>query len=803
MEDELIEEFNAQRDERLLSVPAKRLIEKLTPLSSHVEAYQKRWFWELLQNACDNNENVKIQVEIQDDWLYFRHNGHYFTIKDTMNLIFPDSAKDDGNKSDVIGQFGTGFISTHILCSKITVSGILQNKNQELYPFKFTLDRSNYAEKSLLQGKLADAEKELRASKKATVNPTGEYLSEFAYDLNSPYEFSDPGDAIKNGVKFIKAALPYVFTFVSQLERVEIITKEKSFFYTRLKNGNSGCHYERIGADPIQKDLIVRSAKVGETEVAIRTTDNKVIDHKEIPILFCGYPMLGTETFPFPCIINNNQFVPKIERNGIELSKNDKINKAIIEEAVKAYSQLLSNISSNTQEIYNACALKSGSFEIEDQQWFKTAISDALKKSILENEIVSTKDGKKKLQDTYIPNPETEETFDSFFEICENTTYHIPVKEEAKNWNKVLNFAVFTEEKLDLKKLIEEAAKNKLSDLLHEGINKTKWVAKLLEYTIDYQKQVLLEKNALIPVKSGKLRTSKNDLYWNDAIDEKLIEIHDLLKSESYEEILLHKDVERLGEKLLPTEKKKTEKDISHAIDKVFNPSLSPKINSNFIDALQKLFAWTDGMEYVQLIDYFPIFFPNRAKFMLDTLENNYERNLAFDIIKSEKKDVLSRIAKSEITIKELETLVENEKAFKLFLKWKNSFVNDSEKASAELGDIGEIYLYDKLKKRFDGITGYEVEWVAKTRNEANYDFEIRKNGKAYLFIDAKTTNQGISNTDTVPFFMRRGQWDFLSTMEKNQAYYIGRIFVENEDQINVRFLNIKPQEPSSDANLS
>jgi hypothetical protein len=113
MEEELIQEFDAQRKERLVSVPAKRLIEKLTPLGSHVEVYQKRWFWELLQNACDNNKNVKVQVEINNDWLYFRHNGRHFTTGDALNLIFPDSEKDEETNPDVIGQFGTGFISTH------------------------------------------------------------------------------------------------------------------------------------------------------------------------------------------------------------------------------------------------------------------------------------------------------------------------------------------------------------------------------------------------------------------------------------------------------------------------------------------------------------------------------------------------------------------------------------------------------------------------------------------------------------------------------------------------------------------
>jgi len=61
--------------EKKLSIPAKRLMEKLEPIPSKIEFLQYRWFWELVQNASDFNTGVDIEVEQNENTLIFRHNG--------------------------------------------------------------------------------------------------------------------------------------------------------------------------------------------------------------------------------------------------------------------------------------------------------------------------------------------------------------------------------------------------------------------------------------------------------------------------------------------------------------------------------------------------------------------------------------------------------------------------------------------------------------------------------------------------------------------------------------------------------
>ncbi|MBY0425325.1 MAG: hypothetical protein K2Q22_06790, partial [Cytophagales bacterium] len=540
--------------------------------------------------------------------------------------------------------------------------------------------------------------------------------------------------------------MPYVFTFVPQIESIEFKSKiNKKYTFSRIQDF-SGCNYEEVADKIVKYQKRVYSAKVGNTQVAIEITNQEINHILDIPILFCAYPMLGTENFPFPCVINNPNFIPKTERNGIELSSNDTTNRIFIEEAVLAYSELLKMLcDEKIDAIYNICYLRQTIFEGNTQEWFKKSVSDKIKDCILNNEVVLTSSNKReKLAKVYIPYPENDESFEEYFSICEKTSWQIPIKKEAHKWYSLLNFSIFTNEKFDVKKLVEEIndkEKKSFTESLREGESEVKWISQLLKYILDFDLKILLEKHPLIPVKNLKYKTSKQEIFWDNEIPIDLKEIYGLLNDDSYDSILIHQEVEHLGERLWPLDKKKSDCDISEAIDQSFKNVTSDRISPTFISALQKLFSWTDKMNEDELTDLFPIFSANKAKLMLDTLGSDHERNLAFNILKSDKREQLSKLALSEINKNELEAMIKNREAIKRFLEWKNDIVNDTENASDELGDIGESYVYNLLMSKYSNIPGYKVEWVAKTRNEPNYDFEVTKNGIKWLFKKKKDFN--------------------------------------------------------------
>ena len=158
------QEVELAREQQRMNIPAKRILEKIQGIPSDIEKLQRRWFWELLQNASDYNDQVEVELELHTDKLVFKHNGKPFRPIDTENLIAPDSGKDnlELRTDDTIGQFGTGFISTHVLSSHITVRGLLKSElKEEYHKFEFTLDRSGFTDKEELKNGIKKASKEL------------------------------------------------------------------------------------------------------------------------------------------------------------------------------------------------------------------------------------------------------------------------------------------------------------------------------------------------------------------------------------------------------------------------------------------------------------------------------------------------------------------------------------------------------------------------------------------------------------------------------------------------------------------
>jgi hypothetical protein len=66
---------------------------------------------------------------------------------------------------------------------------------------------------------------------------------------------------------------------------------------------------------------------------------------KKIPFLFSSFPLIGSEEFTFPMLINSKKFKPKETRDSISLKNNDNGNQTIIESATALYKSVLANIS--------------------------------------------------------------------------------------------------------------------------------------------------------------------------------------------------------------------------------------------------------------------------------------------------------------------------------------------------------------------------------------------------------------------------------------------------------------------------
>ena len=88
----------------------------------------ERALWELVQNARDMSSESRIKIELTDTNIIFSHHGKPFDYTSFRALVKQDSAK-DRNGADQVGQYGTGFVTTHTFNRLVYVSGPYVVKN--------------------------------------------------------------------------------------------------------------------------------------------------------------------------------------------------------------------------------------------------------------------------------------------------------------------------------------------------------------------------------------------------------------------------------------------------------------------------------------------------------------------------------------------------------------------------------------------------------------------------------------------------------------------------------------------------
>lgn len=112
-----------------------------------------RWIWELLQNAHDasiaHTEPLIVKIKYSPGELVFSHNGSSFEAKQIFNLIYHGSTKAD--EEEAIGEYGSGFLTTHLLSPEIKVSGQLDDKQDNRQWFNFCLTRKSDSSNEFLE----------------------------------------------------------------------------------------------------------------------------------------------------------------------------------------------------------------------------------------------------------------------------------------------------------------------------------------------------------------------------------------------------------------------------------------------------------------------------------------------------------------------------------------------------------------------------------------------------------------------------------------------------------------------------
>lgn len=446
----------------------------------------RRWIWELLQNAKDViDSDGKVEINLTENCLEFSHNGAPFLHENLLALLSQNSTKKhsytDDEKSDfffrlcneesitkeeannflnISGRFGTGFMTTYLLSKTVHLEGIYANSANHR-PFKLSFDRNVERDFELKQkvkdsfSSFIELENPYHADKIIQ-----DYKSGVLCDTKFIYEFDVSGrDIAKQGIADLHSAIPFVLSFVEKLKSIKISELGIITTYTHsteLRDGVFSIEKIEKNTEKAEEDRVFYLAKLSEKYdfLSIAVPIEKISPEKfkiifpdeGTPRQFVSFPLVGSETFPFPVIINSPLFNPNDSRshvyldiiNSEDFDKKVKLNRLLFERAVNLYKGLLNNASKRDWEDINILAKSDLPKNLTDD-WFKDSIQHEIRKEILEADIVVTDyGGKIKPKDALFPIYEKYK-MDTFWELCMHLNKDkLPRKKDAEVWKTII-----------------------------------------------------------------------------------------------------------------------------------------------------------------------------------------------------------------------------------------------------------------------------------------------------------------------------------------------------------------------------
>ena len=256
--------------------------------------------------------------------LIFRHNGRGFEPDEITHLVYYGSTKLE--QDDPIGQFGSGFLTTHLLSLIIDVSGQLTDGQT----FDFRLDRSGDS--------VADLQQRMDASFeafKSSLAPAGDggvvgggAVTTFRYPIDER-----ASEAVQKGIQALALTGPYVAAVNQEFKRIQFLTVDSGVVIELRNRRGLAEHIKEVevnvsaqGSEREER----RSHVVAEFDgvaVAVplerRGEDVALLPPTNGPKLLLGFPLIGTEDFSFPAVVHSLRFSPTEERDGVYLGQSD------------------------------------------------------------------------------------------------------------------------------------------------------------------------------------------------------------------------------------------------------------------------------------------------------------------------------------------------------------------------------------------------------------------------------------------------------------------------------------------------
>jgi len=653
---------------------ANKIKGRLHDLEKTVESNYGRWAWELLQNAKDSISNdaertVSIHIELNSDSVVFKHNGLYFTDLDIRGLINQISSKEveEGVETKNTGRFGTGFLTTHLLSKKVEISGMVKAE-EGLHNFNFLLDRDG-STTEILAKKVEASWNGFQTSTKllGTDYDDEAFNTSFKYLLESENQKS----VAERGIEEFLKLIPFVLAFIPKIQDVTIVNNLD----------NQTIKFENT--NELVDDIIIRIKKIQDSNmsdvlIAIEKNDKvsiatevegidggySVKGVEEIPKIFCDFPLIGTEKFHFPVVVNSFYFSPQTERDGIWLKGSDDeevaTNYELLQSSVELYKVLLTKISEKKySDLYNMANTKIPNTDERyfDKDWYVENIQRPIREFLMQSEIVETSRGRGKLEDVYFPDTRLlKEPREKIWQFSSDLKVNtLPIKKHIQKWSDV----IWNECKIvNIDDLVSDLKGKENILELEKTLGLTKpetfeWLKECLTF-IKENDEYNYPRYEIIPNQEGNFK-AHNSLNLDEIDDEELKKIAKLV-GYNYYEILIHQDL------FYDFEISKI--DIEMIANKITTLINEEEDGEDRKKAITMLIEWFGNNEKKGK-EYFSSLYSKKEKLLVDTIE---DKESLYSILRSDVKisDVAEMIKQDPVKIrksiekaKELDALYE------------------------------------------------------------------------------------------------------------------------------------------------
>lgn len=561
-----------------------KILQGIEKVQNAPEYEHRRWIWELMQNAKDVESRpefggISIKITLYPDKIIFSHNGDPFSYKHLTSLVMQVSSKDDtGEDEETTGKFGTGFISTHMLSRFVKVKGVVKTDTGSFRCFEIGLDRNggNFAELKPRVEQVLQHILKLDSNDEQFPEIPNYHPEEQQMETHFEYPLDEKGlEIARKGICDLHISLPYTMVFISKIKSIIIEDYVDNQFYTvslekKINLGSLALHtfvqehfpvsgysqdasYQKLHIVSSIHDGFVLAQRIEDLEgqLAIRKNEDT------LPKLFRDFPLVGTSDFYLPVVFNSHQLYPTESRDGIYLKNTDSVNvvsnRNILEHALPEIQQFITHMIQadwNNLHLLALSSLPGNSKDYIDLKWYEEKIQKPLRKFLLEQPIVLTKNGKIKIVESSVPlYKETNEKREQFYQLVFPLIGDkVPQKQYLLEWVDIItaqyeSWGANIKYSLEnfLGDIAETGSLSKLQELIDNDTSPIPWLNEVIQFLIDEDLKSQLERYAIIPNQNGSFRKIL-ELKYDDNIHPLLIEV---LKDmgDDWREILIEKDI--------------------------------------------------------------------------------------------------------------------------------------------------------------------------------------------------------------------------------------------------------------------